>query len=504
MSFNLLNLSTELLIHIFAYLPVADLFSVQSTCHRAYDIVAGTAYIQYILHTQLNGVDDLLPPNCPFSERLELLRHHVKTWSDLQLNLYTKFSMNVQPCLHRNIIQDGYLISISSIDPTRYRYVDLFSSPPGEEPHWVNISLKDFPAPYSLVFSVDHDLAVAVREMGMSNGLARQQLAFFEFTTSAPHPLSAAHTINIPLVDYLGSIRVEVEVLGDYVLATAVHKHSRSSFYLVSWKTGTVTFLRVLPGTPKLTVIDSNLVMLIRDSINSLEINKLDLASSHPRMQTVCSLELPPLRSDVCISHSMFVKEWIASSERHVQSQFSQRRLLPFCSSRNDTIALRLSYRIPARDTTSSECAMLFNTTALLSVVHSGVRKVSWKNWGPIGTRVLRHRGIMPVPAGPFWITSVSPLTVCDYDHLRAAHVQSTGENPSSSPSRLPVFTPTKVVGKHWASGQVETRMPYREFVSRDINILHPVQIVGEREWIVVISATATAEGTSFTVYHVG
>ncbi len=163
MSCNLLNLSTELLIHTFAYLPVTDLLSVQRTCRRNYGIVAESAYLQYILHTQLNGVDDLLPQNCPFSERLDLLRHHEKMWNDLQFNLYTEFSMNEEPYFRKNIIQDGYLISRSNTDLTQYGYVDLFSSPSKEEPHWVHISLKNFIIPYNLVFSVDHDLAVAVR-----------------------------------------------------------------------------------------------------------------------------------------------------------------------------------------------------------------------------------------------------------------------------------------------------------------------------------------------------
>jgi len=299
------------------------------------------------------------------------------------------------------------------------------------------------------------------------------------------------------LVDYFRSVRVEVEVLGDHILATAVHQHGRSSFYLVSWKTGTVTFLRGLPGAPKLTVIDSNLVMLIRESINSLEIYKLELASSPPHMQSVCLLELPRLRPDALISQSMFAKEWIASSECHARSQ---RRLLPFRSSRNDTVALLLGYHIPARGNPPSGYAMLFSVTALLSVVHSGARKMSWKNWGPLRTRIFPYpRGVMPTPAGPFWITSISPLIVCDYDPLRAAHVQSAAEDPSS-PSG--VFAPTKVVGKHWVMGQVETRLPYREFASRDMHILHPAEIVGDREWMIVISGTA--EGTSFTVYHVG
>jgi len=255
-----------------------------------------------------------------------------------------------------------------------------------------------------------------------------------------------------------------VEVLGDHILATAVHRHGRSSFYLVSWKTGTVTFLLGLPGARKLTVIDGNIVMLIRESINSLEIYKLELASSEPRMQSVCLLELPPLKPDALIFHSMFAKEWIASSERHARSRSSQRRLLPFRSSSNDTVALLLSYHIPARNIPPAGYAMLFSVTALLSVFHSGARKLSWKSWGPLRTRILP--GILPAPAGPFWVTSVSPLIVCDYDPLRAVHVQCAAEDPSS-PFGLPVFAPTKALGEHWVSGQVETRLPYREFVSR-------------------------------------
>ena len=260
MSCNLLSLSTELLIHIFAYLPVTDMFSVQTTCRRVYHIISDTAFLQYILHSHLSGVDDLLPPNCPFSERLELLRHHEKAWNDLRFNLYSEFSANVNNYSRKTIIQNGYLIYRSNTDLTQYGYIDLFSlPPPNEEPRWVHISLKNFLFPYSLVFFVDHDLVVAIRlgcpiilviisltrcrEKETFNGLVLPQLAFFDFTTGAPHPLSTTHTVNVPWVDYLGSVRVEVEVIGDQILANVEHRHGRSSFYLISWKTGTVTFV---------------------------------------------------------------------------------------------------------------------------------------------------------------------------------------------------------------------------------------------------------------------
>jgi hypothetical protein len=114
---TLLNLSTELLIQILSYLPPADLFSVQRTCHKIRQIVVGTTYLQYILRTQINGVDDFLPPDLPYPERLERLRRHEKTWNRLQFNLFAEFTTNV-PQTDCYILRNGYLI-----------YEDLSRSP---------------------------------------------------------------------------------------------------------------------------------------------------------------------------------------------------------------------------------------------------------------------------------------------------------------------------------------------------------------------------------------
>ena len=86
---TLLDLSTEVLIEILSYLPVADMLSAQHTCRTIRDIVVGTAYLQYILHAEINGIDDVLPPNFPYSERVELLRRHEQSWNELSLNLFT-------------------------------------------------------------------------------------------------------------------------------------------------------------------------------------------------------------------------------------------------------------------------------------------------------------------------------------------------------------------------------------------------------------------------------
>jgi hypothetical protein len=156
----LLDLSTELLVKILAYLPVVDLFSVQWSCRTIHDIIAGTAYLRYIMHAHINGVGDFLPPDFPHSERLQLLRRHEQSWSGLQFNLFTKCVVNI-PFPRRFTLQGGYLIYERLVASTlQYGYIDLCSATWNEEVRWTNITVDSshFPA-----FAVDHDLVIAIR-----------------------------------------------------------------------------------------------------------------------------------------------------------------------------------------------------------------------------------------------------------------------------------------------------------------------------------------------------
>jgi hypothetical protein len=158
------TLPTELLILILSYLPVVELCAVQRTCHRVHNIVAESAHLQYILRTQINGVDDLLPPDCPFSERLELLRRHENAWSNLQLKLSHEFA---SPLLDRHFLQDGYLIYNKIAGNLQYGYVDLLSAVPDEELCWAHISREDIRHPLCVVFAVDNNLAVVLRYLSL-------------------------------------------------------------------------------------------------------------------------------------------------------------------------------------------------------------------------------------------------------------------------------------------------------------------------------------------------
>jgi hypothetical protein len=166
----LLNLSTELLIQILSYLPAADLFSVQRTCRKIRHVVAGTTYLQYILRTQINGVDDFLPPDFPYNERLKLLRRHEESWNGLQFNLFAESTTSVpQPNLYT--LRDGYLIHEGLPGTTlRYAYTDLCSATRNEDLSWVHITLYSIhlPLPSKVVFAVDHNLVVAMRFCDLS------------------------------------------------------------------------------------------------------------------------------------------------------------------------------------------------------------------------------------------------------------------------------------------------------------------------------------------------
>jgi hypothetical protein len=166
---TLLDLETELLVEILAYLPPADMASVQRTCRTIRDIVAGTSYLQYILHAKINCVDDLLPPNFPHHERLKLLRRHEQSWRDLQFYLFTEsHSISDRQSPHFFTLQGGHLIYQCLPGRERglqYGYTDLCSAERNEELRWVHLTMGEsqYSNSTTIVFAVDHDLLVAVR-----------------------------------------------------------------------------------------------------------------------------------------------------------------------------------------------------------------------------------------------------------------------------------------------------------------------------------------------------
>lgn len=267
---TLLGLSTEVLIEILAHLPPRDIISMQRTCHLIRDIVDGTAYLQYILRTQIKGIKDFLPHDFPYSERIALLRRHEQSWSSLQFNFLTKCAIAVSP-FDNFTLQGGYLIHASHGDGNwiDYGYTDLCSATRNEELHWVHVKMEhcDLPVMSEVIFSIDHDLMVAMRFSVISGPFLNRNLTshskqldsshgvpvefgFFEFTTGAPHPLAAEHIVELPQSFGPHFTKIRTQVLGDHILVSESSRLDLSdsdevAFYLISWRTGIVTFVSV-------------------------------------------------------------------------------------------------------------------------------------------------------------------------------------------------------------------------------------------------------------------
>ena len=166
---SLLDLPTEVVIDILSFLPAADLFSVQQTCHTIRDIVDGTAYLQYIMRTHIMGVNDLLPPDSPYSDRFKLLRRHEQSWNTLQFNLFTECFIGYPDYVKQYIFQGGYLIydHLTADGMPQYGYSDVCAATRNEELRWVHIRVDNScllsPLRAWLIFAVDHDLVVVMR-----------------------------------------------------------------------------------------------------------------------------------------------------------------------------------------------------------------------------------------------------------------------------------------------------------------------------------------------------
>jgi hypothetical protein len=318
---------------------------------------------------------------------------------------------------------------------------------------------------------------------------------------------------------------------------------------------------------PRLVSIDGGLIMLANCTKNSLEICRLEFASQEPpRLQTVCFLELPALEPYAFVVVSRVEKEWVPTSpwygtRSQQQQQPPRKRVVPFRSSKVGTIGLLLEHEMrTASVRVLPGCWMTVSIAALLSAIYYGcssssdsssdssdddtgntaVRTLYWPDWGPAATRVLlsSHGGRLPKPAGPFWITSFSPLVIRDYDVLRmrstraataTAEEEEEEEDDKTVTSSLfgpPVFKSTEVLGEHWVEGKLVTRLPYRDIVAKD---LYYIGVVADREWIIGISVKVRffwlwascayiylrenvsdrahgqgSEGLYYTVYHVG
>jgi hypothetical protein len=295
-------------------------------------------------------------------------------------------------------------------------------------------------------------------------------------------------------------------------MTTTRRMWDRSVLSVISWKAGNATEvsgtfesfsviqilsrfqLTQLLGELKVVVIDrdNSLIALVKSATNSIEICKLQFASAHPTLHTLCYLRLPIFKYTNPISVTVSGMEWTLTSKPQDRTEYqtSRRRPFPFRPYKAGTIGLTFGFRTGDKGVT--RYSMFVSVEALLSAAHSGVRHVHWDDWGPAGTRILPlGNSRPPTSAGPYWITNYAPLVVRDYSSLRAWYMKKKHKSTPSIPSYPSLGPPsTKLLGEHWAGGEIKTHLPFRKFVAGNISFKRVVQVVADREWVVVISRT--------------
>ena len=340
------------------------------------------------------------------------------------------------------------------------------------------------------------------------------QLAFFEFSTGAPHPLSETHTVSLPPLSEFHDPSVTAEVLCDHVLISVWdNRDCKGVIYLVLWKTGTMTLvsgvsmfclvlnsheclkLRRFPerratfddgGLMMVVSISSSLVLLIGDCDDGLEICKLELDPS-PQLQTMCILGLPPLASGASQSFFEADKEWVPTSKSYARTKSSRGYHLPFYSSTIGTIALFFGYQLQFKP--AYEYALIINVEALASVIPTNACNVTvpWEDWGPSSTHLFEVPTMQPTSLGPFWIIDSLLPVVRQYDLQRARHSQSMARDKnidkSSVQSRPPTVDPTNVF-----QYDIKTYLPYRDGKVDIKDLYESAYIVADREWVVGIT----------------
>ncbi|KAI0282427.1 hypothetical protein BC826DRAFT_286195 [Russula brevipes] len=252
------------------------------------------------------------------------------------------------------------------------------------------------PLALKVVFAVDHDLVVTMSKQD-DDGVAQLQLTFSKFTTGVPHPLSApTHTISLPAASGFDFADMNMEVLGDHVLTSVRRQSGQASFYLVSWKTGSVTLVSGSQQTSRVVrQVDTPVGRRAEagghrrrpdradkgqhEQPRGLQARDRGTGPGGPRLHTICFLELPPLAADASGVVSAAIREWVPTSRHHhhhhqhaASVESSRRRHVPFYSSAVGTMALSLDYRTYEKGAGYPfRCTMIISVVALLAAVRS-------------------------------------------------------------------------------------------------------------------------------------
>jgi hypothetical protein len=160
---SLLDLSTELLIHIFSDLDISDFGPCLLTCRRLKDVIQDSLLLQYFIRTALAGVHDpLLSSDPSLPHRIESLERWSSAWR--QPGAYMRSPSRV--LAHTTdenayfLLCDDYLIALDFGGRYRHRHVASYEwldlRKPSEE--WTRICFEECLVPLAVTLDAAQNL----------------------------------------------------------------------------------------------------------------------------------------------------------------------------------------------------------------------------------------------------------------------------------------------------------------------------------------------------------
>ncbi|KAH9012206.1 hypothetical protein EDB84DRAFT_1536677 [Lactarius hengduanensis] len=442
MSPQLLDLSTELVIHILSYLSVHDVGACTQASRRLRSIVSGSQYLQYLVRTQIAGVQDPFLPGLSIHERIAALERWQRAWHGLDLR---------QPALQcivpRDItvgaigyeIHGGYLIATRRFPvddrPMGYSYIDLHDAVQRGCASWNNVDLPQSQFVFAYCFDVEeYNLAVILVFNPGDDPEPHGSLRLMDFRKGTNHPLAAVPTVQLQSegkrMNVYDTYDVHMETAGDHVIVMITQARILPDFiYVVGWKTGNVSLVLTAPDltyASSFALIDAELLVLVNLQTDTLDIHRLVGGKKLLRVRQLC-LPIPragahPLSTSFRLSQACLTTS---------PSSRSRSRCLPFRPS-PDACLVGLSAQMATQNGAMTSYWLTMRRDYLSSDLSSGCGPTSWETWS---TRMaccveMERPLIAPIPAGSRWLVYSQPLVVREFGgRLRADRRTHPGED---------------------------------------------------------------------------
>ncbi|KAN0135795.1 hypothetical protein V8E53_006247 [Lactarius tabidus] len=437
---QLMDLSTELVIHILSYLSVRDVGACVQASRRLRSIVSGSHYLQYLVRTQIAGVQDPFLPGPSIHERIAVLQRWERAWRALDLR---------QPALQCVVPKDittgaigyeihgGYLIAARRIPvddrPTGYSYIDLHDAVQRGSASWHSVDLPQSLFVYGFCFNVEECNLVAILVFNPDEDPEPYgSLRIMDFRKGTNHPLAAVPTIQLQSegkrMNVNDSYDTHMEAAGENIIVMVTQFMALPDFiYIVGWKTGTVSLILTAPDliyASSFVLINEEMLGLVNIRTNTLEIHRLVGGAGGKKLHRVRQLCLPiPRTSGEPICSASF-----RLSQASPTMSSSRSRYLPF---RPSPDACLVGLTAVLHTPTNGAMKLYWLTMRrdyLCSDLERGCGPTPWEMWSRrTACCVEMEHPLMapmhwPIPAGARWLVYSQPLVVREFGLSRAAH----------------------------------------------------------------------------------